>query len=164
MITLNTGLQLRSPLTPRLLQASADTIKSYRLIGKGLGVHWDEVDEDLSLRSFLEDARVDLQALKEQVKTPVINVMAAKTASMVLRAVNHKLRQQILSIIRSNPGVTAAEIRGQLLIDQGVADQHLAILRRAGILIAKPEGQTTRYQLNHARLEELNRAMNLLAA
>ena len=37
---------------PRLLRASAAERANWRLIGGGVGIHWDDVDEDLSLRAF----------------------------------------------------------------------------------------------------------------
>lgn len=34
---------------PRLLEASEEQRNDWRLIGGGLGVHWPQIDEDLSL-------------------------------------------------------------------------------------------------------------------
>ena len=39
----------------RLKEASPEQINNYRLIGKGAGVHWPDVDEDLSLKGFLKE-------------------------------------------------------------------------------------------------------------
>jgi len=30
-------------------------LNNYRLIGKGAGIHWPDVDEDLSLKGFLKE-------------------------------------------------------------------------------------------------------------
>ena len=38
---------------PRLLGATPDERKNWRLIGRGVGIHWDDVDEDISVRSLL---------------------------------------------------------------------------------------------------------------
>jgi len=52
IILLNTGGILRDAISkyPRLKAASEQQLKNYRLIGKGVGVHWPDVDEDLSLK------------------------------------------------------------------------------------------------------------------
>ncbi len=57
IILLNTGGILRETISkyPRLKGASEQQLKNYRLIGKGTGVHWPDVDEDLSLKGFLSN-------------------------------------------------------------------------------------------------------------
>ena len=57
IILLNTGGILRETISqyPRLKRASEQQLKNYRLIGKGAGVHWPDVDEDLSLKGFLSN-------------------------------------------------------------------------------------------------------------
>jgi DNA-binding transcriptional ArsR family regulator len=94
----------------------------------------------------------------------VLDASAAVQASSVLRAVNHKMRQEMIALIRDNAGITPTEIYLRLKLEQSVASQHLAQLRLAGIVTAKREGKNIRYYLNHARLEAVNQAMHLLAA
>lgn len=38
---------------PRLMAASVAERNAWQLIGRGLGVHWDSVDEDLSVENIL---------------------------------------------------------------------------------------------------------------
>ena len=38
---------------PRLRRASPAQRKNWRLTGKGLGIHWEEIDEDLSVENLL---------------------------------------------------------------------------------------------------------------
>jgi hypothetical protein len=38
---------------PRLRQATPAQRKKWRLIGKGIGVHWENLDEDLSVENLL---------------------------------------------------------------------------------------------------------------
>ena len=38
---------------PRLATATDSQRKKWRFIGKGSGLHWDEVDEDISIASIL---------------------------------------------------------------------------------------------------------------
>jgi hypothetical protein len=55
IVTLVDGRRVSAPLAwfPRLLSASADQRRNWRLIGGGVGIHWDDVDEDISVRSLL---------------------------------------------------------------------------------------------------------------
>lgn len=55
IVTLADGRRVSAPLEwfPRLLQATPAQRANWRLIGRGLGVHWDDVDEDISVRSLL---------------------------------------------------------------------------------------------------------------
>ena len=38
---------------PRLRDATPVQVASYRLVGSGIGIHWPELDEDLSVRALL---------------------------------------------------------------------------------------------------------------
>ncbi len=60
LIILNTGVVLREPISkyPCLKQANKDSLLNYQLLGKGTGIHWPELDEDLSLKTFLRNLLV----------------------------------------------------------------------------------------------------------
>jgi hypothetical protein len=59
-VRLSDGRQLGVPLAyfPRLANASAAQRKRYTISGGGLGLHWDELDEDISVPALL-NGRVD---------------------------------------------------------------------------------------------------------
>ncbi len=38
-----------------LKNANADSLKNFNFIANGTGIHWPELDEDLSLKGFLKD-------------------------------------------------------------------------------------------------------------
>ena len=57
-----------------------------------------------------------------------------RKAVLVLRAVNHKLRQKIVDLLEENDMMTVTDIYIKLRLEQSVASQHLAILRRAGVV------------------------------
>ena len=80
-----------------------------------------------------------------------------KKAAMVLRAINHKLRQQILKLIDENGKMTVTEIYVKLRLEQSVASQHLAILRKAGFVKTDRDGKFIYYSVSSERLEELNK-------
>lgn len=55
IVTLADGRRVSVPLewSPRLLQATPAQRSNWRLIGGGVGIHWEDVDEDISVRSLL---------------------------------------------------------------------------------------------------------------
>ncbi len=57
IIFLNSGKLLFTFLDKykRLTGASEAELKNYQLIANGKGVHWPDLDEDLSLKGFLRD-------------------------------------------------------------------------------------------------------------
>lgn len=54
-VDLSDGRTISAPLAwyPRLLNATATERKNWRLIGKGQGIHWEEIDEDISVEGLL---------------------------------------------------------------------------------------------------------------
>ena len=55
MVDLADGRRVTVPLAwfPRLLHASPEQRRNWRLIGDGYGIHWPDVDEDLSVSGLL---------------------------------------------------------------------------------------------------------------
>ena len=55
VVTLADGRTVSAPLEwfPRLLRATPKQRRNWRLIGRGVGIHWEDVDEDVSVRSLL---------------------------------------------------------------------------------------------------------------
>lgn len=64
-IVLNSGdlLQARLSDFERLQKASSAQLGEWRLIDGGIGIHWEALDEDLSLRGFIRDS-VQQEALR----------------------------------------------------------------------------------------------------
>ncbi len=91
-----------------------------------------------------------------------VNLNTLKKAALVLRALNHKLRQQILNLIDTEKKITVTEIYVKLRLEQSVASQHLAILRRADIVITQRDGKFIYYTVNHKRIEEINKFIHEL--
>lgn len=54
-VTLADGRELAAPLEwfPRLRDATPEQRSHWRLIGRGQGIHWPDVDEDISVASLL---------------------------------------------------------------------------------------------------------------
>ena len=85
-----------------------------------------------------------------------VDLLNVKKAALILRAVNHKLRQQILKLIDEHGKMTVTELYVKLRLEQSVASQHLAILRKAGFVNTERDGKFIYYSVNNQRLEELN--------
>ncbi len=82
-----------------------------------------------------------------------------KKAALVLRAMNHKLRQQMVKLIDEEKRLTVTEIYVRLRLEQSVASQHLAILRKAGIVVTERDGKFIYYTLNHKRIDEISQTV-----
>jgi hypothetical protein len=56
VVVLADGRELAAPLAwfPRLVDATADQRRNWRLIGRGHGIHWPDLDEDISVASLLK--------------------------------------------------------------------------------------------------------------
>lgn len=55
-VRLTDGREVAVPIDwyPRLRDASEEARNNWRLIGRGQGIHWEDVDEDLSVAGFLK--------------------------------------------------------------------------------------------------------------
>ena len=85
-----------------------------------------------------------------------VDLLNVKKAALVLRAINHKLRQQILKQIDEQGRMTVTELYVKLRLEQSVASQHLAILRKAGFVKTERDGKFIYYSVNANRMQELN--------
>ncbi len=47
-----------------LADAELEQLKNWRLIGKGIGIHWPDLDEDLSLKGLIKSAALREALLK----------------------------------------------------------------------------------------------------
>ncbi len=54
-VILADGRELSAPLAwfPRVLEATDAQRREWRFIGRGQGIHWPEIDEDVSIASLL---------------------------------------------------------------------------------------------------------------
>ena len=75
--------------------------------------------------------------LKKGSKEVQLDYVDLRKAVLVLRAVNHKLRQKLIDILDDSDTMTVTDIYIKLRLEQSVASQHLAILRRAGVVLTE---------------------------
>ena len=93
----------------------------------------------------------------------LINSRALNRSASVIRAINHKLRRQMMDLIEEKGKMTVTEIFIKLRLDQPVASQHLAILRRSGILETERKGKFIYYFLNERRINDINNCLKELS-
>jgi len=84
-----------------------------------------------------------------------IEILQLKKAALIYRAVNHQLRQQMLHLLHRNLRMTVTEIYIKLRLEQSVASQHLAILRKSGFVNTLRDGKHIFYSVNYQRLKEV---------
>ena len=94
----------------------------------------------------------------------LLDYMELKKAASVLRAINHKLRQRMIDLLEENKKMTVTDIYVKLRLEQSVASQHLAILRRAGVVQTERNGKFIYYSLDKSRLGHISKIVEELAA
>jgi Protein of unknown function (DUF2442) len=54
-VCLSDGREISAPLEwfPRLLHATDEQRQEWELIGRGVGIHWEAIDEDISVAGLL---------------------------------------------------------------------------------------------------------------
>jgi len=85
-----------------------------------------------------------------------------KRAALALRAINHKVRQQIMDLIHKNGEITVSEIYGKLKMEQSLTSSYLAILRRAGVVKTRREGQSIHYSINYDHIAQIEKGAKMI--
>ena len=87
----------------------------------------------------------------------LINVSKIKKGVQTLRIINHLLRQQILQFIHENKRITVTEIHTRFRIEQSVASEHLALLRKEKFVTTERDGRFIFYSVNYESLKKIHR-------
>lgn len=94
---------------------------------------------------------------KEKAEELVINSTAINRGVLTLRAINHLLRQQILQLIHEKKRVIVTEIHTKFRIEQSVASEHLALLRKEKLVNTERDGRFIFYSVNYETLKKIHR-------
>lgn len=89
-------------------------------------------------------------------------ITVSKKAALVFRAINNNVRQDILRFLHNHPRSTVTSIYVKLRMEQSVASQHLAIMRKQGVVTAVREGKFIYYSVNEHRLQEIEQSAKQL--
>ncbi len=82
------------------------------------------------------------------------NIHIIKTASFITKTVNNSFRQQILNLLLAAEKISVNELCEKLDTEQSVMSQHLAILRKAGLVNTEREGKRIFYSVNETHLQD----------
>ncbi|HRH56113.1 MAG: metalloregulator ArsR/SmtB family transcription factor [Chitinophagales bacterium] len=91
-----------------------------------------------------------------------IDFQVLRKSVLVLRAINHKLRQEMIRMINKEGKMTVTDLYVKLRLEQSVASQHLALLRRAGVVVTSRDGKFIYYSVDHERMDEISRLLEEL--
>ena len=79
-----------------------------------------------------------------------------KKARQIYRAINHRLRQNMLHYIHKKARVSVTELHKYFELEQSETSMHLALLRKAGFVITHRDGRFIFYTVNYPRLKEVH--------
>ena len=99
---------------------------------------------------------ITLRSYDPQVEDVTLNFSELQEASLVIRSLNHPLRQQILNLLEEFGSMTVTQIYIKLRIEQSVASQHLAIMRKTDVLKTERNGKFIYYSLNKATIRAVS--------
>ena len=112
----------------------------------------------------LKNSKDTLVITKENSKDEIhLEFSKLRKAMLNLRAVNHPLRKEIITLLEEQKKLTVTEIYVKLRVEQSVASQHLAILRKAGIVETARNGKFIFYTVNKNRINEVSVLINDLS-
>jgi DNA-binding transcriptional ArsR family regulator len=111
----------------------------------------------------MKNKKNETVSLKQGGREIQLDYADLRKAVLVLRAVNHKLRQRIIDLLEDSDTMTVTDIYIKLRLEQSVASQHLAILRRAGVVLTERQGKFIYYSLDKGRLDQISRLVEELA-
>lgn len=89
----------------------------------------------------------------ETVSELEINIVEIRKAALLFRAINHRLRQDMLRLIHKAGKITVTELYRKMNLEQSVASQHLAILRKAGFVQTERDRRFIFYKVNYEALK-----------
>lgn len=76
---------------------------------------------------------------------------------LALRTINHPLRQEILQHIHEKKRVIVTEIHTKFRIEQSVASEHLALLRKENFVRTERDGRFIFYSVNYDAIKKVHR-------
>lgn len=101
----------------------------------------------------MQSGEITVKASKESIfkasATPI------KTANFVAKSVNNAFRQKILALLLSSDKLAVNELCEKLESEQSIMSQHLAILRKAGLVNCERKGKSILYSANEKQLQEV---------
>ncbi len=82
-----------------------------------------------------------------------LDLAEIRKGTMVLRAIDHPIRGNMLRLMHHSGEISVTELYVKLRLEQSVASQHLAILRKGGFVHTRRRGKFMYYSVNYDRLK-----------
>jgi len=92
----------------------------------------------------------------------LVNLDEIKKASVVLRSLNHDTRQKMLGLIHMNKEIMVTEIYKHLDMEQSQASSFLSLMRKAGVVRTRREGQVIYYSVDYERLSTIEKGVRII--
>lgn len=99
----------------------------------------------------------------KSIPLPQTDELLLRKAHYLLKALEHDVRIRMLLFLDQKKQCTVTEVFEHFRLVQAVASQHLAILRRAGVVQTTRKGKHVFYKPNYPRLHEVLRLIGKLA-
>ena len=100
---------------------------------------------------------MEVYTLMAMQKELTIDALLLRKGTLLLRVINNTLRQQILKLTQQQGQLTVTQIYIKLKLEQSVASQHLAILRRAGFVKAERKGKHIFYSIHAESIQKVHK-------
>ena len=114
--------------------------------------------------NYMRKAKGEAVVLKKGQQDILLDYNELRKAVLVLRAVNHKLRQRMIDLLEENQRMTVTDLYVKLRLEQSVASQHLAILRKAGVVQTERDGKFIYYSLDKSCIGKISNMVEELVA
>jgi DNA-binding transcriptional ArsR family regulator len=111
----------------------------------------------------MKKAKIEVFTLKNGKNEIKLIYPELRKIVLTLRAINHDLRKSIIKLIADNEKMNVTDVYVKLRLEQSVASQHLAILRRAGIVVTERQGKYIYYSINNDRIQQISNLVDDLA-
>lgn len=85
-----------------------------------------------------------------------VSITPLEIMQNAIRAFKHPIRQQMMQLLSDGKEMDVTSIYVKLRSEQSLVSQHLAILRKAGLVIVRTEGKSKIYSNNLTMLQKLN--------
>lgn len=111
----------------------------------------------------MKKAKIEVFTLKNGKNEIKLIYPELRKIVLTLRAINHDLRKSIIKLIAEKGKMNVTDVYVKLRLEQSVASQHLAILRRAGIVVTERQGKYIYYSINNDRIKQISNLVDDLA-
>ena len=101
--------------------------------------------------------------MREKKSELSLDTLKLKKAALILRAINHPLRQKILYLIHQRGSMRVTDLYKTLDEEQSVTSLHLSILRKENYVSTLREGRSILYSVNYDRLKEVHEIIHGLS-